>query len=58
MKFLCGLVENVCDNTLKVDYVIPETNYTWDKCLVGWCSLLLVTQFNTGVFGTQTETLQ
>ena len=28
MKFLCGLVENVCDNTLKVDYVIPETNYT------------------------------
>ena len=41
MKILCGLVENVCDNTSKVDYVIPETNYSWDKYFVAWCSLLL-----------------
>ena len=41
MKILCGLVENVCGNTRKVDYVIPETNYSWDKYFVAWCSLLL-----------------
>ena len=29
--------------TKKVDYVIPETYYSWDKCVIGWCSLLLVT---------------
>ena len=42
MKILCGLVENVCENTCKVDYVIPETNYLWDKGIVEWFSLLLV----------------
>ena len=58
MKILCGLVENVCENTRKVDYVMPETNYSWDKCFVAWCSLLLVTQCNRGVFRTQSQTLQ
>ena len=28
MKFLCDVVENVCDNTRKVDYVIPESSYS------------------------------
>ena len=32
---LCGLVENVCENTRKVDYVIPKTNYSRDKCFFG-----------------------
>ena len=43
MKILCDLVENVCDNTHKVDYVMPEPNYLWNKSFVAWCSLLLVT---------------
>ena len=43
MKILYGLVGNVCDNNRKVDYVTPETNYSWDKCFVAWCSFLLVT---------------
>ena len=43
LEDLCGLVENVYDNTRKIDYVKEVTNYSWEKCFVSWCSLLLVT---------------
>ena len=37
MKILCGLIENVCENTRKLDYVIPETireiNVLWHAVL-------------------------
>ena len=39
-QFYSVLIKN--DNACKVDYVVPETNYSWNKCFVGWCPLLLV----------------
>ena len=39
MKFFCGLIENVCDNTRKVDMLyqkltIREINVLWDDALL------------------------